>query len=129
MKRTTKPVQQPHKGSKSRNNNTTAIKCPVCNTNHGLNNCEEFLAMGTNHRNGAISNLRLRRNCLFSHGEPECISQPACKLCQKVHHSLLHESETTQATRKANPTPAPSICYGVRKLILDSQQVMDTTLN
>ncbi|XP_050312232.1 uncharacterized protein LOC126747553 [Anthonomus grandis grandis] len=66
--------------------------CNVCDKNHSIFNCEEFLNLGVSHRWDKIKQLKLCCNCLLKgHFAPRCRNKGTCKSCKGRHHVLLHD--------------------------------------
>lgn len=104
-------MKKPNFSYKSNNYFATKLKCPHCNGNHVLMQCDKFLDMDIGKRFYTVSKLQLCKNCLFSHGNEECKSTKNCRECNLKHHTLLHNSEkkpTTTSNRKTNNEQASS---------------------
>lgn len=72
--------------------NTTVNYCPLCKKDHVLMNCNTFLDMHVNQRNLTVAKLNICRNCLYSHEGKKCSSQKKCKICNRFHHTFLHDA-------------------------------------
>lgn len=71
-------------------NKGTTTKCFVCNGEHLIYYCKQFLAMSPIDRFNLIVKKRYCINCLRSgHLAPQCKSIP-CKICKHKHNTLLH---------------------------------------
>lgn len=79
------------KGNKSsRSLVSYQVKCMLCQKDHYLSNCSDFLKLPINERIEKVKKLRLCLNCLRSgHFNKYCRGNP-CKKCRLKHHSLLH---------------------------------------
>ncbi|KAI5642481.1 hypothetical protein NE865_05508 [Phthorimaea operculella] len=73
---------------------STSRKCPLCNEFHGLFHCKNFLEMRPEVRRKTVNKLNICENCLYSHGNKECISEKRCQQphCNARHNSLLHDA-------------------------------------
>ncbi|KAF9413446.1 hypothetical protein HW555_008338, partial [Spodoptera exigua] len=108
---------------------TTTKNCPICKTEHVLMKCCKFLAMNVKDRNDAVRNLRICSNCLYSHGEQKCNSKKYCKLCNKSHHTLLHDDGYEQNNRpSARNSSTPSTSHAVNNLLNDAKEILLTTV-
>lgn len=108
---------------------TTTKNCPICKTEHVLMKCCKFLAMNAKERNDTVRNLRICSNCLYSHGEQKCISKKTCKLCDKSHHTLLHEDGNEQNNhRTAMSSSTPSTSHAVNNLTNEAKEILLTTV-
>lgn len=83
---------------------TTNSTCPICEGEHAIYNCTDFLALTTPDREGKVRDLHLCFNCLGSsnHTARQCSSTYTCKHCGKSHHSLLHRSTATKNFASVN---------------------------
>lgn len=93
--------------SQSSNNKTLRHKwnkCPLCDKEHGLYHCKEFLDMSSTMKHETVAKLNLCTNCLFNHNGKICISDKKCRECNESHNSLLHEA----FTKPTMATPKPS---------------------
>lgn len=88
---------------------TVNTACVLCNQNHLIANCDQFLALGSRERWDKAKQLRLCLNCLAkSHFSQECRSKILCKICQRRHHSCLHfERASAHAQLIANSARTP----------------------
>lgn len=91
-----------------------SLKCNMCNKQHLIYNCEEFLRLNPKARHEKIIQLQLCENCLKTgHKKETCIRGP-CRKCYKRHNTMLH-IDTSQvnfiAENKSNTEPSTSnIC-------------------
>ncbi|XP_035457953.2 uncharacterized protein LOC118281482 [Spodoptera frugiperda] len=87
-------------------------KCPLCNNEHVLMQCDKFINMDISQRNKTVAKLKLCKNCLFSHGNNNCNSRKTCRECNSKHHTLLHtkpaDSEPTAERRDDSTNSRPS---------------------
>lgn len=95
--------------------------CPLCKGDHALRQCAAFLEMDVVTRNQKASNLKICRNCLFSHDGNKCTSTKRCRTCNYKHHSLLHDDNFKGQTHNR---PASSSNHVNR----DDQEILLTTL-
>lgn len=77
------------------------IKCPLCNQDHGIYNCKNFLEMPNDQKLRIVNKLKLCLNCLFSHNGNACISTRACRKCNGQHSTILHDA--IRPTETAQP--------------------------
>ncbi|XP_045485548.1 uncharacterized protein LOC123689458 [Pieris rapae] len=78
------------------------IKCPVCEGNHKLKDCQRFLNAAVNDRWETVKRLKVCFKCLVGKHRKEKCRRPPCKLCRRWHHSLLHvTSESEQCHEEA----------------------------
>nr|CAH7752297.1 unnamed protein product [Callosobruchus chinensis] len=91
----------------------TEVKCPVCNKQHSIQNCSNFLKMTAHNRLEQVKKLHLCINCLKSgHYTKQCRST-CCKTCGKKHHSSLHfennssRNDESPSTGESNSSSNP----------------------
>lgn len=87
-------VSKRTKGIKSvvQSHATNTLKCPVCQRSHVLSSCNDFKTKTICQRRKLVNQLRRCFNCLSGkHMRNECPSQSSCCMCQRRHHTLLHE--------------------------------------
>ncbi|XP_037819298.1 uncharacterized protein LOC119608827 isoform X2 [Lucilia sericata] len=69
-------------------------QCLICRKYHPLKFCRKFLNMDTRRRKMVVEKLGYCLNCLArSHKIMSCTSLATCKICDKLHHTLLHASQ------------------------------------
>lgn len=85
--------------------NTTATRaeCIFCKQNHVLNKCYKFIKAMMGSRLSFVKQHHLCFNCLASdHMARDCSNQGRCKLCNSLHHSLLHNVRSDEDKRVNN---------------------------
>ncbi|XP_076660035.1 uncharacterized protein LOC143363312 [Halictus rubicundus] len=76
--------------------------CPLCKAHHYLGYCSSFLAKSPRQRLEIVKRLSCCPNCLsYNHAISSCASKHTCRMCQKRHHSLLHDESTPGARSSA----------------------------
>jgi hypothetical protein len=74
----------------------TLIKCVLCSDNHPLYKCPQFNTMTMEDRKTFIFQQKRCLNCLaLNHSVPQCLSKSSCRMCQKKHHTLLHQEQNS----------------------------------
>lgn len=72
------------------------FKRPVCQQDHALSSCDEFKSKAITQRHELVNKFRRCCNCLSGkHTRKDCLSKNSCRICQKQHHTLLHEETKT----------------------------------
>ncbi|XP_045506863.1 uncharacterized protein LOC123703037 [Colias croceus] len=67
--------------------------CPKCQLEHALCHCKEFISLTPQQKNEFVRSNNICFNCLCSgHVVSKCRLRVSCKVCQRRHHSLLHQS-------------------------------------
>lgn len=81
-------------------NSGTEQRCVVCNANHLLVKCQQFLSLPVPDRFEMIKKNELCANCFGkSHIARWCKKEKVCKKCGYKHHTLLHrDQEVNKAT-------------------------------
>ncbi|UYV70812.1 hypothetical protein LAZ67_8000719, partial [Cordylochernes scorpioides] len=71
--------------------NTNIIKCTYCNSSHKLGTCQEFAKLSLDDRIKFVRSKNLCINCLgVNHYANHCQITATCKVCNKKHHTTLH---------------------------------------
>ncbi|XP_045487974.1 uncharacterized protein LOC123689933 [Pieris rapae] len=100
------------------------IKCPVCEGNHKLKDCQGFLNATVNDRWETVKRLKVCFKCLVGKHRKEKCRRPPCKLCRRWHHSLLHvTSESEQCHEEAATETATVNTISAPKAILKMLKV------
>jgi len=72
------------------------IKCLYCAESHLLYQCAQFKSLSTEQRKNIVRQHRCCYNCLNKGYYPrDCKSRGRCVRCQRKHHTLLHEDDTS----------------------------------
>lgn len=86
--------------SRSSLTNETYI-CPLCKDNHAIYRCPKFKSLSIEMRIKKVKDLKLCSNCLRQgHNLSACKLGP-CRICNKLHNSLLHLQNATTSTQSA----------------------------
>lgn len=76
--------------------------CVVCKVKHPLYVCSQFKSFNCDWRLSILKSNNLCLNCLGTgHFAGNCRSANRCQKCQKLHHTLLHQSQETTANSQA----------------------------
>lgn len=95
-----KQIKSSVKGFLVTEDKQTYVKCRVCQKDHYIQNCPEFLKLTTNDKHAKVMNLRLCFNCLRPGHMTKVCRKGTCKKCNSKHHTLLHIEK--QSTEKEN---------------------------
>lgn len=69
----------------------TKYSCVYCGQEHKISYCSQFLKINVDHRRDFVQQKRLCFNCLgVDHSARECKITTHCKICGRLHHTLLH---------------------------------------
>ncbi|KAF9409165.1 hypothetical protein HW555_011382, partial [Spodoptera exigua] len=83
-------------------------KCPLCNNDHVLMQCDKFINMDILQRNKTVAKLKLCKNSMAT----IIATQKTCRECNSKHHTLLHtkpsDSEPTAERRDDSTNSRPS---------------------
>jgi hypothetical protein len=124
--------QQKSKAPFTRSSSNLATQqpsCKLCNQNHFMYQCKQFLNLSVSARIAEVKRLKLCFNCLrsTSHSASQCKSG-VCKICNKMHNSLLHLTEPAApvTTNAAEDTPivANHHCHSYESQVLLSTAVI-----
>lgn len=104
--------KQHEKPFKSTFSATSTISCVLCNKQHHLYACNDFLGQNTEQRIVTARAHNICLNCLrySTHQAANC-SAGSCKTCNKKHNTLLHLSGSTRTEKnyvsKTKPSAEP----------------------
>ena len=76
---------------------TSTNKCAFCANTHFITQCNSFKDKTSSERQAFVNNKKLCFNCLGFHPISNCRSERRCIICNKQHHTLLHEDTSTNA--------------------------------
>lgn len=81
--------------------------CPFCSkSDHTISRCSRFKEMDVSQRFENVKRLGLCLNCLSKgHHVNNCSSSFKCKSCSRLHHSMLHRSQS--ASKPSSPAAEP----------------------
>ncbi|XP_073823927.1 uncharacterized protein [Musca autumnalis] len=86
-------VATPPLSAPRRKNQGSKKVCVICDGNHFMRDCKEFLVMRVERRLRMVALHKCCGNCLSNtHSLRDCTSRYSCKICNKGHHTLLHQS-------------------------------------
>ncbi|KAF4514104.1 UNVERIFIED_CONTAM: hypothetical protein B566_EDAN019054, partial [Ephemera danica] len=86
-------------------NKQIAPPCPICKVNHYLNLCSAYQEMSVTDRRRLVNDAKLCFNCLSkSHMVSNCQMKSSCRVCQKRHHTTLHNNDhNNHAKQESQP--------------------------
>ena len=93
----------------SNSNERKELKCPSCQKDHWLSQCDEFKKLSLYNRYQFVRSKRLCINCLVpGHFVQDCPKRSFCRVegCAKKHSTFLHEKQSPpkpSSTDKENP--------------------------
>ncbi|XP_044760769.1 uncharacterized protein LOC123318219 [Coccinella septempunctata] len=74
-----------------------STRCSLCEGEHSIHNCAEFLNINASERFQVTKQKRLCVNCLSNkHTSSNCPSKYRCRQCKGTHHTLLHFTENLE---------------------------------
>ena len=71
--------------------------CKYCKRDHYTSRCDEFNALSLSERWEAVRSKKMCRNCLRE-DHSVCDTKARCKLCNRYHHTLLHDKNKDTIT-------------------------------
>ena len=84
--------QRPHFTSLT--SNVTDHSCIICKERHPLYVCGQFKSLSRDRKLSVLRSNNLCLNCLGpGHFARNCRSSNRCQKCQRLHHTLLHQSQ------------------------------------
>lgn len=103
-----------------------SFKCILCNRDHMLHNCSDFLKLSVGERFQMVKKKGLCFNCLRgNHLISECKSGN-CNNCNKRHHTLLHMQHKI-GTSQNSDREIVNNNQGVNMHLTDSSKVLLST--
>ncbi|XP_071057593.1 uncharacterized protein [Onthophagus taurus] len=96
------PVVKVHNASSGTSN------CFICTSNHYISSCPTYLAKSPSARIEFVKSNKRCFNCLGPHLVKDCRVSKRCRVCNKNHHSTLHDAPSdsrsrSTSTQHANP--------------------------
>ncbi|XP_029053900.2 uncharacterized protein LOC114881322 [Osmia bicornis bicornis] len=91
--------------------------CAFCQKDHFLSACLVFRALTPHDRANVVKAHALCVNCLGHHNLRSCRTSQRCKICDEIHHTMLHGADISKvlvpglapaAAAQTTPTPAPA---------------------
>ena len=80
---------------------TNSRKCPLCDSNHSVFNCEKFKSVDLKRQR--ISQLKMCFNCLrVGHIASNCTNAGRCKTCHRKHHSSICVNTSEKGIYRGN---------------------------
>ena len=74
-----------------KSNNNSKLECLMCKANHKLQNCNSYKQLTPAKRYEFIKSIHTCCNCLGNHSFFNCTSKELCNICNKKHHTSLHD--------------------------------------
>lgn len=87
---------------KSHNVSVAVQKCFICNGDHSIFRCDNFLTKSPKQRSEFVIQNKRCFNCLGNHYLPDCRVATRCKTCSKRHHTILHEFPPEKLNKSCN---------------------------
>ena len=89
----------------------TPRKCVLCDNEHALDKCADFLNMSVEERVKYCKSMRLCFKCLkHNHSAKDCRSHISCGNCKGLHHTTLHyQNSHTKSTVASLPIGEKSL--------------------
>uniref|UniRef100_A0A8D9BZC5 Reverse transcriptase domain-containing protein n=1 Tax=Cacopsylla melanoneura TaxID=428564 RepID=A0A8D9BZC5_9HEMI len=112
------------------NDKPLKTKCYVCNNNHDIASCKQFLLLSPQDRYGVAKKHLLCVNCLMdSHKSNYCVNKPNCIICNANHNTLLHFPQGKKFVGKGKPVHAPSFSKRHAQVTQPSQPLGTSSSN
>lgn len=87
-------------------NRTYAKKCNFCEENHPLYFCDGFKLKSASDKLAFVKGKKLCHSCLKGgHTVSQCFRPQKCRVCNRIHNTLLHESflQNSQRVNRSSP--------------------------
>jgi hypothetical protein len=115
--RSTKPPQRSasaHVSDVKPSKQQSSDICALCQGNHRLRTCPQFLLMPIPKRQEKVTALKLCNNCLGAHSVDSCQSKFNCQSCQQRHNTMLHAESGANNFRNKNSSSTTQHSSGSR---------------
>lgn len=90
-------------------NSAFSMTCSLCKEGHRLFQCSKFQAMSPSERYHHVKVAKLCRNCFApDHMAQACKNPHRCRLCNQLHHSMIHFDKPNYSTPPSVPYPVPN---------------------
>ncbi|XP_055701653.1 uncharacterized protein LOC129800934 [Phlebotomus papatasi] len=114
-----------NKSNKSgfKTHHTNATKCPECEGEHALPQCEKFLALSLYERRERMAQHHLCYNCMKPHhSAAKCQSKGKCQKCGRRHHTLLHPPKMDPVPEEIDQSVKPQVKPVAAKEVVPQSQ-------
>lgn len=89
-------------------NQASNFKCALCSQSHALYRCYIFTSKSPNDRFNFAKSNSLCLNCLHPrHSARNCKSSTRCRVCNQLHHTLLHLNQNPAVSYPSNDITGP----------------------
>lgn len=122
-----RPVRAHHVQKASKKN-----RCAMCTEGHFIMSCDTYQRKQPAERKRAVESGGLCGNCLGRHPIAECKSPKNCSICNKRHHTSLHEAcldgaveavgdqVTSHLVKQSRPRPSRVLLATARVMVRDA---------
>ncbi|XP_061716635.1 uncharacterized protein LOC133524567 [Cydia pomonella] len=98
------------------------VSCNYCKGEHRIIHCKDFNALDVNVKRNFVQTNGMCFNCLGNnHSARYCKLTTNCQICNRRHHSLLHQKGDTQANEGRDSSASQAIAQ------VHTQQVTNST--
>ncbi|XP_046143199.1 uncharacterized protein LOC123988167 [Osmia bicornis bicornis] len=116
---TARPATSAHAApaANAKSTQSALYPCAFCQKDHFLSACPPFRALTPHDRANVVKAHALCVNCLGHHNLRSCRTRQRCKICDEIHHTMLHGADISKvlvpglpptASSQTTPTPAPA---------------------
>ncbi|XP_046141107.1 uncharacterized protein LOC123987679 [Osmia bicornis bicornis] len=92
----------------ARSTQSALYPCAFCQKDHFLSACPPFRALTPHDRANVVKAHALCVNCLGHHNLRSCRTRQRCKICEEIHHTMLHGADISKVLVPGLPPTAPS---------------------
>ncbi|CAK9809340.1 hypothetical protein ANTQUA_LOCUS6007 [Anthophora quadrimaculata] len=103
----TNEIRYPREQETSERATANLPRCPICNGEHGIWCCEKFHALSISSRLTAVKKASLCSNCLRAKHNLDICKKGSCRICQRHHHTLLHQPRQPLDGATSSPPTSP----------------------
>ncbi|XP_049315846.1 uncharacterized protein LOC125779249 [Bactrocera dorsalis] len=79
----------------------SCYQCDCCFGAHFITSCQKFRTLSPQDRHEVVIQRHICKNCMGRHNLASCKSSARCKICNRNHHSMLHEAATATTSNNS----------------------------
>ncbi|XP_063915614.1 uncharacterized protein LOC135131698 [Zophobas morio] len=115
-----KPIQKGYMTRPATHVSTSSIQCSICNQNHQLFRCKNFLEMTVAQRINEIKKHKLCQNCFKANHKADTCTHSQCRKCNRKHNTLLHIENTPENVEGLTPISSHCVSLISQTVILST---------
>lgn len=109
---------------------TSSSRCVMCPENHAIYKCKRFTLLSVPRRWETAKKFKLCFNCLTNfHSGKACGSTRKCMLCNKEHHTLLHNKSSLRSIAPSSVAQSEARALPTARSATETPSTTDTVVN